>query len=177
MRVPTSCRSMTSDVERRAASRRSARASRCRASRPARGGRSSRAWPVSIMLSCTSDRKPCCGPKMRRQRRARSGPRGDRRCAAARVDRRGVADDADAAALEGGRSQQAVGSQRHAHGRIIEAARFSALLPREKDLEVARQKAGRDHRVLVMNQPFDDVAVVRLFAGRSFPRCSGRRDD
>ena len=51
-------------VEVRAASRRSARASRCRASRPARGAARRRACGVSIMLSCTSDRNPCCGPKI-----------------------------------------------------------------------------------------------------------------
>ncbi len=47
-----------------AACRRSARAFRCRARTPAPCAGSRCACGVSIMLSCTSDRKPCCGPKI-----------------------------------------------------------------------------------------------------------------
>ena len=74
MRVPTSCRSMTSSVEAAQHVRgRLARLAVERVDRHAPPGVVA-PCPVSIMFSCTSDRKPCCGPKMRRRARARPDP-------------------------------------------------------------------------------------------------------
>jgi hypothetical protein len=79
------------------------------------------------MFSCTSDRKPCCGPKMavRIGRSAFAGLPGFGETvgdvAQSGVDRGGVADDPDAAAVQAARRQQTVGSQRHRHRMIIEA--------------------------------------------------------
>ena len=83
MRVPTSCRSMTSTSSlAQHLRRRLARLAVERIDRHPPRDRRGRA-PVSIMFSCTSERNPCWGPKIA-QRRARGGPPGGRRCARAR---------------------------------------------------------------------------------------------
>ena len=115
------------------ASRRSARASRCRASRPARGAARRARGRVSIMFSCTSDRKPCCGPKMAARRACLRAPAcgSTRRSAMWRklaVDRGRVADDAHAAAVQAARRQQTVGSQRHRHAHDYRGGRDLLLI-------------------------------------------------
>ena len=103
----------------RAASRPSARASRCRASRPARGGpRRARA----ASRSCCPARRTgtrAAGPKIAVSRAlgCASQPVGD--VAQAGVDRRRVADDPDAAAVEAVRRQQTVASEQQRHFTII----------------------------------------------------------
>ena len=67
---------------------------------------------VSIMFSCTSDRKPCCGPKIAAS--ARAAGRAASRSAMWRrlaIDRRRVADDADALAVEAAGREQPVGPE------------------------------------------------------------------
>ena len=119
MRVPTSCRSITSasrPVEHR---RRRARASRCRASTPARGALRPARAAISIMFSCRSDRKPCCGPKIAPTRTPPAlGPIDH--VPEPRVDRGRIADETDRparAAAACRRARQNRGSQ--ASGRLL----------------------------------------------------------
>ena len=81
---------------------------------------------VSIMLSCTSDRNPCCGPKMAASLAVgrAAQPIGD--VPELAVDRRRIADDADAAAVEPTGRQQPVGSERHRHGHDYRGSRLAS---------------------------------------------------
>ena len=75
------------------------------------------------MLSCTSDRKPCCGPKMRADRDARRVHQRVDDVREVRVDRRRIGDDADPAAAQPAGGEQACGAEGDGHRRIIVAAR------------------------------------------------------
>ena len=71
------------------------------------------------MLSCTSDRKPCCGPKI-----APTVTPGDvhQRIDDVRVvgvDRRGIGDDADLAAFQAAGFEEPGRAEADGHGQII----------------------------------------------------------
>jgi hypothetical protein len=67
------------------------------------------------MLSCTSERKPCCGPKSA----VAVGEEQIDDVTEAVIDRCGIADEADALAAQFAGFEQAGGAEGHVHVRIM----------------------------------------------------------
>ena len=71
------------------------------------------------MFSCTSERNPCCGPKMRRQVRARMRREAIGDVPQPTVYRGRIADDAHVETVEASGLEQAIDTERDRHRRII----------------------------------------------------------